>query len=140
MRYHRQGYEIPVAIDPDEVKGGLEALEERFNVLHEQLYGFRMPGTACEIVNLRAIGSGAVSKPSCPSAPGGADASGAVSEARDRLQENGSRRRSTTEAKLDGEPLRRARDRDEFDSTTVVLPGYAAEIDANLNILINPKP
>ena len=27
----------------------------------------------------------------------------------------------------------------EFDSTTVVLPGYAAEIDANLNILINPK-
>ena len=27
----------------------------------------------------------------------------------------------------------------EFDSTTVVLPGYAAEIDVNLNILINPK-
>ena len=49
MRYHRQGYEIPVAIDPDEVKGGLDALEERFNRLHEQLYGFP-PGTACEIV------------------------------------------------------------------------------------------
>ena len=27
----------------------------------------------------------------------------------------------------------------EFDSTTVVLPGYAAEVDANFNILINPK-
>ncbi|HEY6075591.1 MAG TPA: hydantoinase/oxoprolinase family protein, partial [Gaiella sp.] len=81
MRYHRQGYEIPVTIDPDEVKGGLEALEERFNALHEQLYGFRMPGTACEIVNLRAIGSGAVSKPELPvGTPGGADASGAVSE------------------------------------------------------------
>ena len=66
MRYHRQGYEIPVAIDPDEVKGGLDALEERFNVLHEQLYGFRMPGTASEIVNLRAIGSGAVPKPELP--------------------------------------------------------------------------
>ena len=26
----------------------------------------------------------------------------------------------------------------EFDSTTVV-PGYAAEIDVNFNILINPK-
>ena len=26
----------------------------------------------------------------------------------------------------------------EFDSTTVVLPGYAAEVDANFNILINP--
>ena len=31
----------------------LDGLEERFNALHEQLYGFRMPGTACEIVNLR---------------------------------------------------------------------------------------
>ena len=27
----------------------------------------------------------------------------------------------------------------EFDSTTVVLPGYAAEVDVNFNILINPK-
>jgi N-methylhydantoinase A len=27
----------------------------------------------------------------------------------------------------------------EFDSTTVVLPDYVAEVDANFNILINPK-
>ena len=27
----------------------------------------------------------------------------------------------------------------EFDSTTVVLPGYVAEVDVNFNILINPK-
>ena len=26
----------------------------------------------------------------------------------------------------------------EFDSTTVVLPGYTAEVDVNFNILINP--
>jgi N-methylhydantoinase A len=26
----------------------------------------------------------------------------------------------------------------EFDSTTVVLPGYRAEVDANFNILITP--
>ena len=57
---------IPVTIDPDEARGGLDGLEERFNTLHEQLYGFRMPGTACEIVNLRAIGSGAVPKPELP--------------------------------------------------------------------------
>ena len=44
MRYHRQGYEIPVALEPDEVRAdGLAELEERFNGLHEQLYGFRMP-------------------------------------------------------------------------------------------------
>ena len=142
MRYHRQGYEIPVAIDPDEVKGGLEALEERFNVLHEQLYGFRMPGTACEIVNLRAIGSGAVSKPELPvGTPGGADASGAVSEEHEIVFKGErlptkiyDRAKLTTGNRFDGPAIVT-----EFDSTTVVLPGYAAEIDANLNILINPK-
>ena len=47
MRYHRQGYEIPVAIEPEQIRnGGLADLGERFNQLHEQLYGFRMPGTA----------------------------------------------------------------------------------------------
>ncbi len=142
MRYHRQGYEIPVAISPDEMKGGLDALEERFNVLHEQLYGFRMPGTACEIVNLRSIGSGAVPKPELPvGAPGGADASGAVSEEHEIVFKGErlptkiyDRAKLTTGNRFDGPAIVT-----EFDSTTVVLPGYAAEIDANLNILINPK-
>ena len=142
MRYHRQGYEIPVAISPDEVKGGLDALEERFNVLHEQLYGFRMPGTACEIVNLRSIGSGAVPKPELPvGTPGDADASGAVSEEHDIVFKGErlptkiyDRAKLTTGNRFDGPAIVT-----EFDSTTVVLPGYAAEIDANLNILINPK-
>ena len=142
MRYHRQGYEIPVAIDPDEVREGLDALEERFNVLHEQLYGFRMPGTAAEIVNLRAIGSGAVPKPELPVGTGGdADASGAVSDEHE-IVFKGERlpTRIYDRAKLapgnrfDGPAIVT-----EFDSTTVVLPGYEAEIDVNFNILINPK-
>src|SRR3954468_18849274 len=44
MRYHGQGYEIPVPWS--------SGLEERFNALHEQLYGLRMPNTASDIVNL----------------------------------------------------------------------------------------
>jgi N-methylhydantoinase A len=142
MRYHRQGYEIPVAIDPDEVKGGLDALEERFNALHEQLYGFRMPGTACEIVNLRAIGSGAVPKPELPvGAPGNADASGAVSEEHEIVFKGErlptkiyDRAKLAPGNRFDGPAIVT-----EFDSTTVVLPGYAAEVDVNFNILINPK-
>jgi N-methylhydantoinase A len=142
MRYHRQGYEIPVALDPDEVRGGLDALEERFNVLHEQLYGFRMPGTACEIVNLRAIGSGAVPKPELPvGTPGDADASGAVSEEHEIVFKGErlptkiyDRAKLSPGNRFDGPAIVT-----EFDSTTVVLPGYAAEIDVNFNILINPK-
>src|SRR3979490_2539477 len=38
MRYHRQGYEIPVAIDPDEVRtGGLADLEARLHAPHAPL-------------------------------------------------------------------------------------------------------
>ena len=40
--------------------------EERFNALHEQLYGFRMPNTASEIVNLRAVGTGDRPEPELP--------------------------------------------------------------------------
>ena len=141
MRYHRQGYEIPVTIDPDEARGGLDGLEERFNTLHEQLYGFRMPGTACEIVNLRAIGSGAVPKPELPVGEAGdADASGAVAEEHE-IAFKGERlpTKIYDRAKLapgnrfDGPAIVT-----EFDSTTVVLPGYAAEVDVNFNILITP--
>ena len=142
MRYHRQGYEIPVAIDPDEVGGGLDALEERFNGLHEQLYGFRMPGTACEIVNLRAIGSGAVPKPELTvGAAGDADASDAVSEEHEIVFRGErlptkiyDRAKLAPGNRFDGPAIVT-----EFDSTTVVLPGYAAEVDVNFNILINPK-
>ena len=60
MRYRGQGYEIPVPWGED--------LEERFNALHEQLYGFRMPNTASEIVNLRAVGTGDRPAPELPEA------------------------------------------------------------------------
>ena len=58
MRYRGQGYEIPVPWG--------EGLDETFNDLHEQLYGFRMPNTASEIVNLRAVGTGDRPQPELP--------------------------------------------------------------------------
>ena len=143
MRYHRQGYEIPVALEPDEVRSdGLADLEERFNGLHEQLYGFRMPGTACEIVNLRAVGYGAVPKLELPvGEAGSADASTAVVDEQDVVFDG---RRLPTKiydrSKLQpGATLAGPAIVTEFDSTTVVLPGYRAEVDVNFNILINPE-
>jgi N-methylhydantoinase A len=142
MRYHRQGYEIPVALEPSEVRdGGLGDLEERFNALHEQLYGFRMPGTASEIVNLRAVGYGAVPKPELPTGDlGSPDASAAVVDEHEVVFDGGrvatkiyDRSRLEPGALLSGPAIVT-----EFDSTTVVLPGYRAEVDANFNILITP--
>jgi len=142
MRYHGQGYEIPVSIDPAEIRSvGVADLEERFNGLHEQLYGFRMPGTAAEIVNLRAVGFGTVPKPELPVGdPGGADASAAVVDTHqvwfDGEQHATSivdRAKLSPKMRFDGPAIVT-----EFDSTTVVLPGYAAEVDVNFNILITP--
>jgi N-methylhydantoinase A len=143
MRYHRQGYEIPVALDSDEVRSnGLADLEERFNGLHEQLYGFRMPGTACEIVNLRAVGYGSVPKLELPvGKAGGADASAAVVSEHQVVFDGQrvatkiyDRSKLQPGASLDGPAIVT-----EFDSTTVVLPGHRAEVDVNFNILIIPN-
>src|SRR6266508_813960 len=143
MRYHRQGYEIPVALAPEEIRnGGLADLEERFNGLHDQLYGFRMPGTASEIVNLRAVGYGDVPKLELPVGElGSEDASGAVVDEHDVIFDGErvptkiyDRTKLTPGAALDGPAVVT-----EFDSTTVVLPGYRAAVDANFNILITPN-
>jgi N-methylhydantoinase A len=140
MRYHGQGYEIPVPLDPDEVRAGnLAELDARFNALHEQLYGFRMPDTASEIVNLRAVATGDLPKPELPESElEGEDASGAVVEQGEILFAG--ERRPT---KIYDRGALRPGNRfagpavvTEFDSTTVVLPGYVAEVDRYSNILI----
>ena len=141
MRYRGQGYEIPVAIDPADVRrDGLADLDERFNGLHEQLYGFRMHDTRAEIVNLRAVGFGAVPKPELPTGePGPEDASGAVVDEHEIVFE-GERlpTRIYDRAKLaPGMRFAGPAIVTEFDATTVVLPGYEAAVDVNFNILIN---
>jgi N-methylhydantoinase A len=143
MRYHGQGYEIPVALDAAKVRSdGLGDLEERFNALHEQLYGFRMPDTAAEIVNLRAVATGDLPKPELPEAEvEGEDAGGAVVEQGEILFA-GERRATKIYDRAALRPGNRFAGPaivTEFDSTTVVLPGYLAEVDRYSNILITPE-
>jgi N-methylhydantoinase A len=119
MRYHGQGYEIPVPMGDD--------LDERFNALHEQLYGFRMPDTPSEIVNLRAVGTGIRPNPELPEGELHGPDPGVAGPVYDRaaLQPGN---RITGPAVIT-----------EFDSTTVVLAGYEAEVDRFFNILIRPE-
>jgi N-methylhydantoinase A len=143
MRYYRQGYEIPVEIDPALLAGdGTTMLAERFNQLHEQFYRFRMEGTTCEIVNLRAIGYGTMPQPSLPEgeAADGADASGAVIDEHEVYFQGAwlptriyDRSQLRVGHRVEGPAIVT-----EFDSTTVVLSGYAGEVDRYLNLLINP--
>jgi N-methylhydantoinase A len=143
MRYYRQGYEIPVEIDPALLAGnGTAMLGEYFNRLHEQFYGFKMDASTCEIVNLRAIGFGKVPEPHLPEGePGdGADPTAAVIDEHEvyfqgewlptRIYDRGRLRPGD---RVEGPAIVT-----EFDSTTVVLAGYAAEVDRYLNLIINP--
>jgi N-methylhydantoinase A len=135
MRYHGQGYEIPVALERD-----IGVLDERFNALHEQLYGFRMPATPSEIVNLRAIGVGVRRSPELPRAE---RVDGAPEPAdHGEIHFRGGRRPTAIYDRGDLQPGHRFAGPaivTEFDSTTVVLPGYEAEVDEFLNILIRPE-
>jgi len=114
MRYRGQGYEIPVPWEA--------GLDERFNALHEQLYGFRMPNTASEIVNLRAVGTGDRPQPELPEA-----------EPVEAALQPGTHDRAGLRpgAIIPGPSIVT-----EFDSTTVILDGYVAEIDRYFNLLI----
>jgi N-methylhydantoinase A/oxoprolinase/acetone carboxylase beta subunit len=117
MRYRGQGYEIPVPWGDD--------LEERFNELHEQLYGFRMPNTASEIVNLRAVGTGDRPQPELPEEEPVEAALQPGTHARSELHPG---------CIIPGPSIVT-----EFDSTTVILDGYVAEIDRYFNLLIRPE-
>ncbi|MEI6688351.1 MAG: hydantoinase/oxoprolinase family protein [Thermoleophilia bacterium] len=143
MRYVLQGYEISVPVNMDDVKAGkLDGLGNTFDSMHEQLYGFKMDDAKQEIVNLRCIGNGAVPTMNFPSAtPSANDGSDAIVEDHEVVFQGKKiptkiydRAKMTPGAKFDGPAIVT-----EFDSTTVVLPGYVAEMDEFYNILINPK-
>ena len=144
MRYYLQGYEIPVEIDPALLAGdGTAMLAERFNQLHEQLYRFKMEGTRCEIVNLRAIGYGTMPEPHLPEVEDGAgpDASHAVIDEHEVYFQGGWLRTKIYDRSklLPGNRVEGPAIVTEFDSTTVVLPGFRAAVDARFNILITPN-
>jgi N-methylhydantoinase A len=143
LRYYRQGYEIPIEVGLDELSSnGPGLLNQRFNAMHEQYYGYQMADTACEIVNLRAVGVGKVPEPPLREESDfvSEDPSGAVIDEHKTYSEG-----SWIPTKVYDRSKLKCGNRipgpaviTEFDSTTVVLAGYTAEIDRFANILISP--
>jgi N-methylhydantoinase A len=140
MRYYRQGYEIPIAVELDEFeKHDIGALVERFNAAHERMYGFRLD-SAIEIVNIRAVGIGRVTKIELPEAePGAADASVAhIGE--QPIYRHGEWMPAQLYDRAKLQPGMRVEGPaivTELDSTTVVLPDHVATVDRYFNLLID---
>ncbi|MFP7300475.1 hydantoinase/oxoprolinase family protein [Neobacillus niacini] len=143
VRYYRQGHEIAIQVDLQElVEQGLTLIKNKFDEIHENIYGFKMD-IDIEVVNLRAVSIGKVASPTIPaSEPSNSDASHAVID-------------PNHEAYFDGEFVKTPLyDRDllqpnnvvsgpaivtQKDSTTLVLPGFAATVDKYMNLLISKE-
>jgi N-methylhydantoinase A len=131
MRYVGQAYEFSVSANGDFVTG--------FHRAHEKRYGYSDAKRAVEIVNVRARAIGSTSKPALPKIPRGtADATAALKGEREVFF--GGRRTNT---RVYHRSQLRAGDRfrgpaivTEYSATTVVLPGWAARVDAYGNLLI----
>jgi N-methylhydantoinase A len=144
LRYHGQGFEIPVVIDIDAfdgVGGGLSALRNAFDTEHQRLFSFLLEKNEHELVTVRATVSGPRPNVSSTSIEeGGVDSSGAVT--------------STTQIFVDGSWANaNVYDRQalkagnvisgpaiitEMDSTTLVLPDHAATVHSSGSLLIRP--
>ncbi len=147
LRYHGQGFEIPVTVDVaafDGQGGGLATLAERFDAEHERLFGFLLTN-AHEVVTLRASATGPrpnVGAQAVPPGSGDDDADLAAAKVMDSdIWVSGGRvsagiyDRSRLPA---GSVVTGPAIITEMDSTTLVLPEHVAEVHPSGSLLINP--
>jgi N-methylhydantoinase A len=142
MRYSRQGYEIPIELDGIELAAlDLSALERRFGDAHSRLYGFVLEGGS-EIVNLRVLAAGRVPLPELVArAEGPRDPSAAQTGTQLVWTPDGSVDVPTyARASLEpGMAIEGYAIVEQYDATTVVLPGHRAVVDPWMNLLIRPE-
>ena len=116
-------------------------LAERFSALHHGLYGFDLEGGA-EFVNLRAVARGRVPLPQIPvydpgpsdPAPAQAGTHTVWQGGRPREVPTFERAELRTGMRIPGYAIV-----EQYDATTVVLPGSVATVDPWLNLAIEPE-
>jgi N-methylhydantoinase A len=142
MRYRRQGFELPIELGSNELSGlSIEGLVERFNQVHHRLYGFGLEGGA-EIVNLRAIARGRVPVPDIPAHEVCPEDASSARRGTQRVWAGGEEHGVPTFERSElraGMRIRGYAIVEQYDATTVVLPGHVARVDPYLNLLIDPE-
>jgi N-methylhydantoinase A len=141
VRYFRQGYEFSMEIDPDRLaSGALNDLAARFGLAHERVYGFKLDQPV-ELVNLRAVGVGAVQKMNLPKfEKEGPDAAHAVVEQHQAYFDGAfvSANIYDRNKLRAGNQVRGPAIIVQMDATTVIHPNHTGEVDEYLSILIKP--
>jgi N-methylhydantoinase A len=140
-RYLGQGFELSVPLRGTSARD-IRRVGEDFHALHEATYGHADRGEVVELVTLRLSGLGGLgAPPSAAIARGGPrPAAEAVIGSRPVMLPGARRRRSVPVLRREG---LRARNRidgpaivEEMDSTTMILPGQLARVDAEGNLWI----
>jgi N-methylhydantoinase A len=142
LRYHRQGYEFPIDVDPAWLDrgDGFGEIVERFKAVHAQNYGFNIDHEI-ELVNVRAVAIGVVPKvevarhrvPARVGRPRPIEPHRIYYRGRTVAAPIYDRYRLEPGQRIDGPAVVT-----QNDSTTLILPGHHGEVDAYENILIWP--
>ena len=144
LRYHGQGFEIPVVIDIDAFDGeggGIDALRRAFDAEHQRLFSFLLEKNEHELVTVRATASGP--RPNVSSTrleEGGVDPTEAVTSTAEVFVDGAwSNATIYNRQKLKaGNVVSGPAIITEMDSTTLVLPGHAASVHVSGSLLIRP--
>ena len=141
LRYVGQSFELGIAFD-ESVLGPrwAERLANRFHDEHDRVYGFSDSSEPVEMVNLRVVAVGEIQKPGLMAGRTAGTLSTAVkSTRRVFFAESGGSTETTiydryalpADTSIDGPAVV-----EEIDSTTVVHPGWTAEVDLYGNLLL----
>ena len=141
VRYHGQGFELPITIEAKGfAQGGIARVCSDFDAEHERMFTFNMDAEH-EIVNLRVIGLGpSLDLPALEIEKGNGDPKDAKIQDHEVWQNGGHRASAIYDrARLRaGDIIKGPAVITEMDSTILVLEKHEAKIDAFGNILIFP--
>jgi N-methylhydantoinase A len=144
VRYHGQGFEIPIEVDLslfDGEGGGLAALRTAFDVEHQRLFSFLLENNEHELVTMRATATGP--RPNVSSltlAEGGTDPKAALTSTT-KIYVSGKWEEANVYDRtklLAGNVVAGPAIVTEMDSTTLILPQHAGTVHPSGSILIRP--
>ena len=142
LRYVGQGMKLTVAATPEELeRDGLDGIVARFDREHEQLFTFALDAEH-ELVGLRAVVQGEERRFVDASNEAGGEMIDAAAKLADtRIFADGEHHDATILDRGKLKPGNRVEGPaivTEMDSTTLVLPGHVASVDAVGNLVIRP--
>jgi N-methylhydantoinase A len=141
MRYIGQGYELAIPLSSAPLdSAAIVQLLEQFHQAHDRAYGYSAPSEPTEIVNLRLTAIGRIAKPRPRRIARSGDVASALRAHRPVYFAESSgfvdcpiydRHRLPAEGMVAGPAVV-----EEFDSTTVIHPGFQARVDDYGNLLL----